>query len=577
MTGQPLEGREPYSRNPLPPIGTVATARVQTDAALAGEPLPPYRPGLYSGRLVEEPAARAATWGAAPEPRDAAAAALGASSWDETAEEAQAVETWDARRAAWDAALLTHPDPPAGPPAIESETAEPAGGEPEPAAEASLDDADDAAGSVEAASAVDLWEHTPGWSEAELEAAALPEAGETGERADRSEDTPDGSGPEVEAAALPEAREPGERADLWEDAPDEAGAELASAELPEIELETAELSGAGDPIDAADLWEHAPGWADAELRTAGLPEADETSEPAGREPAPTGWDESWSGATSAALELPEVAEEEPAAHRETAVSDEWLLEDVTGGLPWDVAARSAGPNTDEIREAPAVAAGVGSPAPTSAPSAEPGAAWETWEPEDEHAAPPVDEEPLAWATDTAAPTDTASDGETGEHLPSTSDVPDDERVARVPATPLDSWYHVEPAAEAGATWEAFGRALEEAASWGDLGTTIATGLPPAERHDDPAAEPLPEQERAAQAEPVAAVAPETTPAAAASPPADALPPEAALADMAEHLEALARRLRREGEKGMEHALSEGDRLEASLAGFIAGYVAARRS
>jgi hypothetical protein len=49
-----------------------------------------------------------------------------------------------------------------------------------------------------------------------------------------------------------------------------------------------------------------------------------------------------------------------------------------------------------------------------------------------------------------------------------------------------------------------------------------------------------------------------------------------VADLAGRLEELARRLREEGESGVQHAMAEGDRLEASLAGFIAGYFAARR-
>jgi hypothetical protein len=127
-----------------------------------------------------------------------------------------------------------------------------------------------------------------------------------------------------------------------------------------------------------------------------------------------------------------------------------------------------------------------------------------------------------------------------------------ERIHFVPPTPLDDWFHGPPMEGAATTWEAFGRALEESASWGDLAAAIATGQPAS----GTTGEASTGGERAGQ------------PAAGAADPG--------LLDLARRLEALARRIRDEGEGAVGQAIAEGDRLDGALAGFIAGYVAARR-
>jgi hypothetical protein len=215
------------------------------------------------------------------------------------------------------------------------------------------------------------------------------------------------------------------------------------------------------------------------------------------------------------------------------------------------------------------------------------AAWAPYEP----AEPVEDAAEAAWApfdaTEPAYEEDRPEEA-IGEAV-GTAEETTDERVSIVPPTPLDSWFHGDHTAEAEANWEDFGRALEEAASWGDLGATIATGLTPEEARGEPepaasdAAEGFSAEPEAASA---SATEPESAPASAAevalevtadiaqasgSPEGDPV-----VADLAGRLEGLARRLREEGESGVQHAMAEGDRLEASLAGFIAGYFAARR-
>jgi hypothetical protein len=239
---------------------------------------------------------------------------------------------------------------------------------------------------------------------------------------------------------------------------------------------------------------------------------------------------------------------------------EWLEAGAVESYGWDLGEETPpGPAGEEVAAASVNAEGA-------EPWAEPLGLDALAEPLREEPAPDdwIDAEDGAETGDVIEMVEEPGPGPAMEFAPAEPPVDEevaDERVAIVPPTPLDSWYHGEHGAEAEATWEAFGRALEEAASWGDLDTTIATGLAPEEARG--------EVKRAPAAElPAAQPVPEPEP--------DARAADAAVTDLARRLEHLAQRLRAEGEKGVEHAMTEGDRLEASLAGFIAGYVAARR-
>lgn len=147
-------------------------------------------------------------------------------------------------------------------------------------------------------------------------------------------------------------------------------------------------------------------------------------------------------------------------------------------------------------------------------------------------------------------------------------------------------------------WEAFGRALQDALSWAGLaaeetppaepGTLLGEAAPvessfepppvfeyaedwvtmpaaeAAERQPLPPPEILSEVGQPAAPDVVTAEAP--TAGAAVDPVA---------ADVADRLQSLADRLRTEGLAGLAEAIARGDRLEASLALFIAGYRAGR--
>lgn len=168
----------------------------------------------------------------------------------------------------------------------------------------------------------------------------------------------------------------------------------------------------------------------------------------------------------------------------------------------------------------------------------------------------------------------------------------------------------------GTDWEAFGRVVEESAEWFDASLRLSDT---ADDDDDGGAEAppqvayeMPEGFEAGEFEPASAgthetpdddtgtfdlevvglesieivedgpdtgmegmvplggmlhSAPDDGPA---EPPADPL-----ARDLAERLVRLAERLRDEGTPGLANAMAEGDRLDASIAGFLAGYVAAR--
>src|SRR5690606_33487675 len=133
----------------------------------------------------------------------------------------------------------------------------------------------------------------------------------------------------------------------------------------------------------------------------------------------------------------------------------------------------------------------------------------------EQAEPPADQ---AWAP-FQPETPRAEEPETAE--PAAESEAEDERVAIVPPTPIDSWFHGEQGADAAATWEAFGRALQEAASWGEPASQAAAPAPAAETG---ASEP------AAAAEPSATAADEH---------ATTSPADPAVADLARRLELLA--------------------------------------
>jgi hypothetical protein len=172
------------------------------------------------------------------------------------------------------------------------------------------------------------------------------------------------------------------------------------------------------------------------------------------------------------------------------------------------------------------------------------------------------------------------------------------------------------AGEEGASdWAAFGRTVEDSADWFDASLGMVDEAPPeaAAAPDDSDAMPMPADDATegfepGEFEPPAADDPaeddvgvyeievvglesvevaESTggememdgmvplgvmlqPAAREEEPASEL-----ARDLADRLVRLAERLRREGTPALEYTMAEGDRLDASIAGFLAGYVAAR--
>jgi hypothetical protein len=183
---------------------------------------------------------------------------------------------------------------------------------------------------------------------------------------------------------------------------------------------------------------------------------------------------------------------------------------------------------------------------------------------------------------------------------------DDEVSIEEPAAAAEA---ASPAAGDGVSdWEAFGRLVEESADWfdaslgmveeessleslsdetaeddaasyeievvglesidvtddaGDAGDeSQVDGMVPQGEMLNPAVAFEPAREESAAAEVVSAV-PQEEPAA-----------DTLARDLAERLARLAERLRREGTPALEYTMAEGDRLDASIAGFLAGYVAA---
>lgn len=579
MTGEPREDMEQSRTDRIPPVVTSHRLAAATDAALAGAALPPYRRGLYAALAANETVSAltaaleassdvgppvAEGWPAAW--RDDPMPAHETESLREEASPEPAV--WDdapTEAAEWHAAAADTGD------REEAPSPEPAEWDPAVPATAGWEEAP----SEEPAD----WAAEPepfSWGE-----AAEPEQGRWEESASPEVSDEDGAAPDPAWADEVAA----ETAD-WhgEGRPDEVAEDaeflhLEEADLAAVEAErdptgydqaAADLMPPEEPpvhaVDEADVW----AW-----------EADETAvyDMPGAAAEDTGpWQDTWDATAEAVAPDVETAERfQTAAEPEPLDGDgpepagdvqEWLEAGAVGSYGWDLPEeQSPGPAFDES-------------APTSAAEAET-EPWAAAAGLDALAEPVLQREPDGWA-DAEAGTETGEVIEMVEEPGSgtsvqfapvevpadkpaddepADDEPADERVAIVPPTPLDSWVHGgQYGPEADATWEAFGRALEEAASWGDLDTTIATGLTPEEARG--------EVERAPAADPSA------QPVAEAQP--DAAPADPAVTDLARRLEHLAQRLRTEGEKGVEHAMAEGDRLEASLAGFIAGYVAARR-
>lgn len=528
MIGEPREEMDIPLSDRLPPIVAFTARAGDPDAALAGEPLPPYRPGMYSGAQAKP-----------------AISELSAALEAEQEVGPPVAEGWPA---AWreDPVPAEEPGPlEAEPQAIEEPLAM---AEPEEPAMLFLDEAEIAPAEAERdptgyEQAIDTQADVWAWDSDETPVYDLAPAAE--------EDT----GPWEDAwAAAADVAEPPfdepvlEPADpFFEPAEPAAMAQAEFGEVAQPQDDFAREPAAEGPESAGDVQEWLEGGAtesydwgvDVDEPVAELaheeaqpvfegPEAEPMFEATDAEPAfepgeieAPEWEEEGSG-----LEAPA----EPIADYGMS---EWTVEpgEESGELV----------HMQEEAEEDFGATLAFTPVEDTAAEAPADEAWAPFEPSS-----PEHEEPVA---------ETEAAGGAGVQEPL------DERVAIVPPTPMDSWYHGEHGAEAEATWEAFGRALEEAASWGDPGAAVPTGLPAAEAQAEPAAsgteEPPPADE---QAEPAAA-------ASAQDP---------AVTDLARRLELLARRLREEGEKGVEHALSEGDRLEASLAGFIAGYVAARR-
>lgn len=125
-------------------------------------------------------------------------------------------------------------------------------------------------------------------------------------------------------------------------------------------------------------------------------------------------------------------------------------------------------------------------------------------------------------------------------------------------------------------WDAFGRALKEVVSWEGAPASPADAPPPwmapevlraessAEEWETVAGPPS--VEHPAEAE-VAATAADLEPAATGG--------DAFSGELADRLQALAERLRSQGAGAIADALSSGDRLEASIALFLAGYQVGR--
>jgi hypothetical protein len=124
-------------------------------------------------------------------------------------------------------------------------------------------------------------------------------------------------------------------------------------------------------------------------------------------------------------------------------------------------------------------------------------------------------------------------------------------------------------------WDAFGRALKEAVSWEGA---------PAAREDAPppwmAQQILREESSAEEWQTAAGLAPREEPsepevAAASEQEAAAVGGDAFSGELADRLQSLADRLRSQGAGAIADALSSGDRLEASIALFLAGYQVGR--
>jgi hypothetical protein len=510
MTGEPREDMDMHPTDRLPPIVTTHLPGSSADPALAGAPLPPYRPGLYAGLLAD----------AQPHGEQGSDSVEAPSN-----EVGPPVE--DGFPDAW------RSDPEIASASWRYE--EPATDEPEPSELLLLEDTvvEPTEGEAAPADHEPAPEDLPPWS--------TPLASAADESPWSSWDADEAVVYDLPGAAT-------EDTGPWQDSWDKPS-DLA-------EPETAEGAAAWSEEQAA--------------------EPEPQVEPAGEGPVAASVEEVDSGEETG--ELIEMVEEPGFGDTlEFAPADDQGDEAAA-----DVAWASSEPAEPVQDDADAVWAPY-EPAEPVEDDAD--AVWAPYEP----AEPVADAAEAAWApfdaTEPAHEEDRPE--ETIGEAAATAEEPTDERVSIVPPTPLDSWFHGDHTAEAEANWEDFGRALEEAASWGDLGATIATGLTPEEARDEP--EPAAsDAAEASSAEPVSASAaePESVSASAAEQAlevtADIAPPRGApegdpvAADLAGRLEELARRLREEGESGVQHAMAEGDRLEASLAGFIAGYFAARR-
>jgi hypothetical protein len=635
LTGAPLP---PFHRG-LPAVRWYGAGSTADEGAEAAPAAPAWDEAGHEQEEIDAWEARRAAWDAEFAPAEEET--VDGAGWDAelapAAEETADSAAWDAElapaaeetadSAARDAELDTPegasadqaaPAPPWGGAetpasgALESRapTAKPWGGDDEPvyapepiafdAGPTSTDAIEPTAFDVGPSGGEDIVAGEPPWAEEDLEATAALDA-------ELEPAAPSGAESEAwsDSEPSPPEPEPWSEVDLadegWARAVEEAEAGMHAPE-PVAPGWDDSWSGAGEP-NALEL----PAGTASEPVEAAAERVEAAGEPEGEQVQPVAGAAAEPPAVAAAEPVEVAAEADTRAPAEPAVDegvDEWLAGGVAEAFPWDAAAEAAASLAsdadDEGAEAPSA------PAPAEAGADEP-PVWEAWEPEDEAAPLPADAAADAWAADRDAFAAAGSEEEDAAAASPAGDATEtapteDEIVARMPATPLDAWYHADAAAGASETWEAFGRALEEAASWGDLGSTIATGLPPEQQQTGAAAPGEARAETSTEPTPVDGTdeAPSRfateTPDDAAEPPAEtaAAAPAAAgtgsgaagtpptpatglpFEDLAGRLEQLARRLRAEGGKGVEHALSEGDRLEASLAGFIAGYVAARR-
>lgn len=125
-------------------------------------------------------------------------------------------------------------------------------------------------------------------------------------------------------------------------------------------------------------------------------------------------------------------------------------------------------------------------------------------------------------------------------------------------------------------WDAFGRALKEAVSWEGAPASPPDAPPPWMVPEILRAESSAEEWQTAAGPPSPEVLPEVgVDVTAAGPEPAATGGDAFSGELADRLQSLADRLRSQGAGAIADALSSGDRLEASIALFLAGYQVGR--